>query len=171
MNVKRHKGKLAIGTLLLLFLVAVAVWSRFSSSSAIVLTFVCSTNHPQFGNIAIFELVNALNELVNSSGGHYKPANRRGLNAQKGDWGANVLDGHKFAAHSTNIIHVWSPTNGGPYRLVLYCLPASKSTPQFLGSARVRFVSFISPWVNPSFATQARWYGSIFAESPPFEIK
>jgi hypothetical protein len=93
------------------------------------------------------------------------------LNPEKGDWGANILDLHQFPAHSTNIIQVWSPTNGGPYKLVLYCLPASKNTPQFYGSARVRIASFISPWVNPSFVRQGRWYGTIFEESLSFEIK
>jgi hypothetical protein len=110
-----------------------------------------------------------LNEPVNSSGGFYKPASRVGMNPQTGDWGATIFSAHQFAAGSTNIIRLWIPTNGGPFKLVLRCLPASKTTQEYNAGIRVRFVSFISPLAKPSFATQARWYGSVFAESQSFE--
>jgi hypothetical protein len=155
----------------LIFIVIVVFWSSPTPPSAIRLTFLYSTNHPQFGKVGVFELANQLNETISSSGGHYKPAKRSGLNAEKGDWGAMILGVHQFAAATTNMLQVWSPTNGGQYKLVLQCLPASKSTPQFYGSARFRIASFLSPWVHPSFATQARWYGSLFAESQSFETK
>ena len=162
---------LATGAAILSVLLLLVLWPSPSPASAVRLTFLYTTNRPLVGKVGVFELVNQLNETISSSGGHYKPAKRSGLNAEKGDWGAMILGVHQFAAATTNILQVWSPTNGGQYKLVLQCLPASKSTPQFYGSARFRIASFLSPWVHPSLATQARWYGSLFAESQSFETK
>ena len=68
-----------------------------------------------------------------------------------------------------NTVQAWCPTNGGPYRFVLNCMPASKSTTNFTSSARVRIASSVSRWLHPSFTTQGRWYGMEFAVSQPFQ--
>lgn len=170
MNLRQHKAKTAIGGALLLLLVIAVVWTSPSSPRHFRLTFLYHTNRPPFGNVGVFELVNPLDETVSSSGGNYKPAKRSGLNAEIGDWGATIPGGHQFAAGTTNIFQVWMPTNGGPYKLVLQCMPASRTTPQFYRSARFRFFNFLSRWFRPSFALQARWYGSVYVESQSFEV-
>src|SRR6476620_10104654 len=137
MNLQQHKGKLTIVGVPLLFLIIVVLWPRPTAPSAICLTFLYPTNHPQFGKVEAFELVNQLNETVGARYGHYKPAKRSGLNAEPGDPGANILGAHQFAARTTNIVKVWSPAKGGPYKLVLRCVPA-KTTPQFYRSTRNR---------------------------------
>jgi hypothetical protein len=170
MILRRYKGKIAAGSAVFL-IVAVVLWSTYSSPSPLRLTYLYATNHPQSGVILVFELINELDEPVTSGGGHFHDANRAGLNPQKGDWGASIVEMKHFAARTTNIIQICCPhTNGQPWKLVLYCIPASKNAPQYHRSLRVRLVSFISPWVQPSFATQARWYGSFFIESQAFEI-
>jgi hypothetical protein len=157
-----------LGIVFIFFTIALLTPSS-TPASAVSVTFLHTTNHAQLGNVGVFQFVNHLKESVSCSGGHYKPALRAGLNGEVGDWGATILDSRQFPATTTNIIHLWIPTNGGPFRLVLQCVPASKATPAFYGSLRARFASFISPFVKPSFVTQAKWYGSIFPESQPFE--
>lgn len=169
MNLRRHKGRLAAGAVIIALLLVVMVWLSSPSQSGVRLTFLYATNHLQIGRRGMFELVNHLNESVSADYAHYKLAGRSGLNAQLGDRGATLGGRHTFAAGTTNTFLVWTPADGGPYKLVLQCLSASKDTSRFLGSARARLVSFISPWVKPSFTTKARWYGSVFAESQSFE--
>ena len=140
-----------------------------SPPAAVSLTFLQTTNDEHYGKTGLFQIVNHLNETVRCDQGFYKPASRPGLNSQMGDAGALVFGKHQFTANTTNVIEIWIPPNGGPYKLVLRCLPESKATAAFTKSIRVRFFSFISPYVKPSFATQSQWYGSIFAESQSFE--
>jgi hypothetical protein len=169
MRLHLWKGKAVV--LAVLFSAAfLALWFVPSASPPVHVAFLYGTNEPKSGKVGVFELVNNLNEPVTTGGGWYIPATRKDLNTQKGDWGAAIHGGlHTFTARTTNIVQVWIPTNGGPYRLVLQCLPTSKSTPQFYRSARFRVANFVSPWLHPSFVTQARWYGSVFAVSPPFD--
>ena len=169
MNLRQHTGWIATGVAVLLVFLVLVFWPRPSTLSAVRLTFLYTTNHPQVGKVGVFELVNRLNETVSSSGGWYKRASRSGLNAELGDWRAPLRGVHQFAAGTTNILQIWFPTNGGPYKLVLQCLPASKTTPQFYSSARWRVVHVLSRWVHPSFVTQARWYGCVFVESQSFD--
>jgi hypothetical protein len=169
MNLRQHKVWLATGVAILLVLLVLLLTSRGSSSSAVRLTFLYTTNNPQVGKVGVFELVNQLPETVVQSIGHYKPANRSGFNTEVGDLGARIFGAHQFAAGTTNILKVSLPTNRGPFKLVLMCFPASKATPQFNRSVRSRIAALVSPWVHPSFATQARWYGAVFTESQSFE--
>ncbi len=164
MMLRRHKGKLTASAAVFLTVVFV-LWSISSSPPPVRLTFLYPTNHPQQCIVGVFQLINELDESVRSSGGHFRPAKRDDLEPQIGDWGANLSGMKHFAARTTNVFEVWSPTNGGPYKLILYCAPASKTTPKFYRSACVRVASFHSQWVRPSLAIQGRWYGSIFAES------
>lgn len=165
MRLRKHSSKvLALAGVVVLLLTIAFLTLSSRPSSAVTLTFLYTTNHAQFGKAGVFRLVNHLNESLSSSAGHYKPASRSGLSDR-----GTTFRGGQFSAATTNIIQMWIPTNGGPYKLVLYCLPASKTTPAFYRSARVRIVTFLSPWVQPSFATQARWYGTVFAESQSFE--
>jgi len=170
MHWRKHKAKLGVGAgVCFLFLVTVLIAPVYSSSPAIGLTFLYTTNHPQIGKLGVFRVVNQCSETIINGGGHYKPATRSGLNAEVGDYGANSRGSDRFAAGTTNVVILWIPTNGGPYRLVFRFTPISKTTPAFYGSVRVRFFSFISPFVKPSFATQAQWYGATYVESQPFE--
>jgi hypothetical protein len=168
MTLRRHKGKLATGAVLLFFLAVVVLWPRPSPPSAIRLTFLYSTNHAEIGKVGVFQFVNQLTQTVSTSGGHYKPALRGGFNPEKGDWGA-TLGVQQFAPGTTNVLQLWVPTNGGPYKLVFQCLPTSKTTQNSFSIVQARIASLLSSLVHPSFATQARWYGSIFAESQSFE--
>jgi hypothetical protein len=170
MTLRNHKGKIAIG-LVLLALIVMIFGSGPARSREVRTRFLYTTNDSAVGRVAIFEVVNDLGETVQSGFGHYKPATRNGLSAEKGDWGAPLGNMQTFPAHSTNTVQVWSPTNGGPYKLVLYCVPVSKTTPQFQRSVRFRMANFISRLVHPSLATQARWYGALFVESQPFEVQ
>jgi hypothetical protein len=170
MHWRKHKGKLGVGAgVCVLFLVTVLMTPVYLSSPAVALTFLYTTNHPHAGRLGVFQVVNQCSETIINSGGHYKPATRSGFNVEEGDYGANSRGSDRFAAGTTNVVMLWIPTNGGPYRLVFRFTPVSKTTPAFYSSARVRFFSFISPFVKPSFATQARWYGAIYVESQSFE--
>lgn len=170
MHWRKHKAKLIAGAgVCFLFVLTFLLAPVYSSSPSIGLTFLYTTNHPQFGKQGVFQVVNRSSETISDGSGHYKPATRSGLNAEAGDYAANINASDRFAAGTTNVIIMWIPTNGGPYRLVYRFIPASKTTPAFYSSVRVRFVSFISPFVKPSFATQARWYGSTYVVSQPFE--
>ena len=164
MNLRQHKWKLAGGAVVALLLFVALVWSSSPSRSGVRLTFLYATNQPQIGKVGVFELVNQLNESVSTSGGHYKPAKRSGLNAEVGDWGARI--DQKFAAGTSNILHMWSPTNGGPYRLVLMCVPASKDTTQFYHSALFQISNRLLRWLPPP---AAGWFGRILVESSSFE--
>lgn len=168
MKWRQRKGKFAV-VALFIFVVVIALLSVRSQSRAVRLTFLYATNHAQIGRVGVFELVNCLNEPVSTSGGHYKPAKQIGMDPQKGAWGA-PLSPTLFNAGTTNTLEVWMPTNGGPYRLVLQCLPRSKGTPQFYRSARFRIINFIASRLRPDFVTQARCFGSTFVESQSFGV-
>jgi hypothetical protein len=153
---------------------ALVVWFFLSSPPALRLTFLYQTNSPQSRIVGVFKLVNELDESVSSGGGHFQDANRNGLSPQEGDWGAGWLGGTKqFAPRTTSILQIPLPPKmkAGPYKLVLHCSPASKSTQQYQRGARARIVSFLSPWLHPSFATQGRWYGEVYPVSQAFDIR
>lgn len=166
---RKHRLKVLALIAVVLLCSAISFLVTSPATSAISVTFLQVTNDAHFGKIGVFRLVNHLNEPVRCDNGFYKPASRIGFNTEVGDWGATVFGAHQFPANSTNNIKLWIPASGARYKLVLRCLPESKATPAFTGSFRMRFFSFISPYVKPSFVTQSRWYGSIFSESQAFE--
>ena len=171
MKLPSHKTRLTIGAALLLIF-GMAFWLRTAPPPRIQLAFLYATNHPQAGRIGVFGVVNRLNEKVTCGAGHFHPAKRKGLEPVIGDWGALPIGGTaSFPPESTNTIEVRTPTNGGPYQLVLYCLPASKQTLKYYSSPRARIASFFSTWVPQGFVTSGRWYGSMFIESQSFEVK
>jgi len=139
------------------------------SSPSVRVTFLYTTNSSDAGKVCVFEFVNQLNESVNSWGGNYKPAKRRGFNAEVGDPGAVILGSHQFAAGTTNILRVLSPTNRGPYKLVLQYMPLSETSLQFARSARFRIGKLLNSWVRPPPTTSARLFGTDFLESQSFE--
>jgi hypothetical protein len=155
------------------FLIALLIWAIFRPQppAPVRVTFLYSTNDVTGEHAAAFELVNDLNENVDCGFGHYQVATRSGIEPQRGDWGAPFSGTRNFVAHSTNIVTLWCPTNGGPYKLVLYCSPASKTTPQYSKSVRFRFYNMLVPWLQPSFTQHGRWCGAIYPESQPFEVK
>jgi hypothetical protein len=169
----KHKAG-ALAALLAVTLLAVILLALLfvsPASPSVRVAFLYGTNQPNHPGVGVFEIVNHLNEPVTIGGGWYIPAARKGLNAEKGDGVATIYGGlRSVSARTTNIVHVWIPTNGGPYRLVLFLHPDSKETPQFYRSVRVRVGSFVLPWLDPSFVTQARWFGAAFAVSPPFDV-
>lgn len=169
MNMKQHKAWVGTGIGILLVLLVFLLKPSPSPPSAVRLTFLYTTNNPEAGKVVVFEFVNQLNESVNSWGGHYKPAKRHGFDAQRGDRGAVILGVHQFAAGTTNILQFLSPTNGGPYKLVLRYIPVSKTTLQFTRSARFSIGNLVTRWVRLPFVTSARWFGTVFLESQSFE--
>src|SRR5215471_6453226 len=105
---------------------------------SVSVSFLYGTNQLNNPGVGVFEIVNRLNEPVTIGGGWYIPAARKGLNSEKGDRVATIYGSLRtVSARTTNIVQVWIPTNGGPYRLVLFVHPASKETPQFYRSVRV----------------------------------
>jgi hypothetical protein len=170
MNPQPNKRKLITGAVL--FVLTLLSWAIFRPQppAPVRVTFLYSTNDLP-GYAAAFELVNDLNERIQCGAGHYQVVTRAGIEPQKGDWGARLSGSPNLAAHSTNIVTLWCPTNGGPYKLVLYCLPASKTTPQFYNSVRFRFYNMLAPWLEPSFTRHGRWCGAIYPESQAFKVK
>jgi hypothetical protein len=167
-----HWGKCKAGALAALLAVPLlALLFVARASPSLRVAFLYGTN--QLNNLGggVFEIVNHLNEPVTIGGGWLIPATRKSLNVEKGDSSATIYGGLRtVSARTTNIVHVWIPTNGGPYRLVLFLHPASKETPQFYRSVRVRVANLVLPWLDPSFVTQARWYGAEFVVSQSFDI-
>ncbi|MCX6923359.1 MAG: hypothetical protein NT154_09150 [Verrucomicrobia bacterium] len=67
-------------------------------------------------------------------------------------------------------LQILSPTNGGPYKLVLRYMPVSKTTLQFTRSARFSIgYLVVNRWVHLPFVASARWFGTVFLESQSFE--
>ena len=172
MILRRHKGKL-MATAAVVSILVFGLWSINSSPTPVRLAFLYTTNNPRSGMMGVFQLVNELDETVSSGVGRFKPVTENGLRLRRGEWAGILsdLNGVKYVTRrTTNVFEVSLPTNGGPYKLILFCTPDSKMTPEYYRSARVRIARFLIPWVQPSAATQGQWYGSIFVESQSFEI-
>jgi hypothetical protein len=157
---------------------AFVLWLKLSAAGPLRLTLLYATNDAALGPSRVFELVNQMDETVTCSAGRYQQSPHDGFSPKKGDYGAEIIDygaqnllRKTFVAHTTSLFQVWSPTNGGPYRFVVLCLPASRMTAQYYASVRFRVANFVSRWVHSSFATSAQWSGVEFAASPPFEVK
>jgi hypothetical protein len=170
MLLQQRKSRLVMGGMLLLPVLLLWAIVGYQPQAPLRLTFLYSTNGVA-GKTAVFELVNDLDESVACPTGHYQVAARKDIEPQRGDWGAQIPQHANFAAHSTNIVELWSPTNSGPYKLVMYCLPASKQKPQFYKSVGFRARNMLSRWFQPSFVTAFRRSGFIFVVSQPFQQK
>ena len=168
---RAQKAKLlACAVAVILMLLGVAFMLGSTSKPAINLTYRYTTNHPGLGKMGVFQLVNHLNESVEIRGGFCKPAKRIGCNFEYGDWAPGIPGLREVAAGTTNIFQMMFPTNGGPYKLVVTCLPASKFPPEYHNRVRFRIVSFVSRWMGLSDATECRLHGVVFGESQSFEI-
>src|SRR6476660_934941 len=97
-------------------------------------------------------MVNNLNETVIVMGAWYVPAKRKDLSIAKDTLGASLIsdDVWTFVARSTNSAQVSIPTNGGPYRLVLQCMPDSRSPWRNPATLRHRIANVVYPWFHPS---------------------
>ena len=134
------------------------------------LTFLHGTNDSQIGRMGVFRLENNLNERVNTGGGFYQREHERGVESRLGDYGADLGGVQHVLPGVSNTFRVWMPTNGGPYRLVLYCVPDSKTTPQFLSSLRMRLLGFVSQHSPISQGFIGRWAGTQFTMSQYFQV-
>jgi hypothetical protein len=166
MRLSKHKGKLAIALGACVLVCAVVFWIS-PEPPPVRLTFVHTTNDLLHGRVGVFRIENRLPEKVTAGVGFYQRVADRGPEPRRGDWGAPVR--HSVAAQTTNSFTVWIPTNGGPYRLVLHWLPASKSTAQYYSSVRARAMNWLVGVLNPSSATHRRWTGWIYSVSDGFE--
>lgn len=178
MNWRRPRTFVALGILVVAGLSAAVFWTGDSKSSSISLTFLHSTNHPTIGTVGVFELVNSLQEPISIRIGFYKQSARLGVGLSEGEFAARPLTEQpvaSLAAQSTNRFEMWVPTKGGPYRAVLHCVPASKTTPAFYRSRVVRFAGgfwrWAKAWGSPRMWGEDIVYGTLLAESQPFEIK
>ena len=142
-----------------------------SSPPPVHVAFLHATNDPSNGRVGVIKLVNNLKEPVFVMGGWYVPAKQKDLSISKNTplaW----IDGeaYQFAARSTNIVQVHTPTNGGPYRLVCRCVPESKEPSRNQRTLRYRTLFFVSPWLHPSQMTVVRWCGEFFAASQSIDF-
>ena len=76
----------------------------------------------------------------------------------------------RFPAHSTNIVQVHIPTNGGPYRLVFQCVADSKDPQRMQSTLRYRILNSVYPWFHPSQKTVVRSMGGFFVVSQSIDV-
>ena len=156
---------------LLLAVPLVALWSLPSPTPPVRVSFQHTTNAPTNGRTGVIEIVNNLNEAVIVMGAWYVPANRKDLSIANDTPYASISeDVWTFAARSTNTAQVSIPTNKGPYRLVLQCMPDSRSPRRNQGNLRDRIVSMVYPWLHPSQRTVVRWYGGSIVASQSIDF-
>ena len=151
---------------LLLALPLAALWSLPSPPPMVRVTFQHTTNDPSNGRVGVIKVVNNLNEPVFVMGAWYVPAKRKDLSIAKDTPGALISDDvRQFTARSTNIAEVSIPTNGGPYKLVLQCIPDSRSPWRNQGTLRYRIADLVYPRFHPSQRTVVGWYGGSIVAS------
>ena len=157
---------------LLLALPLVALWSLPSPSPPVRVAFQHATNDPGNGRVGVIKIVNNLNETVIVMGAWYVPAKRKDLSIAKDTLCASLIsdDVWTFAARSTNSAQVSIPTNRGPYRLVLQCIPDSRSPWRNPGTLRHRIANVVYPWFHPSQRTVVRWYGGYIVASQSIDF-
>lgn len=89
-------------------------------------TFLSATNNGTL-RMGVFRFENDLNEPVTTEWGFYQRKSESGVEPQMGNYGVQMTDTLRdFPGGASNTFQIYIPTNGGPYRLVLSCLPNSK---------------------------------------------
>ena len=105
-------------------------------------------------------------------GGWYVPAKRNVLGVSKDTPIASIYgEMPKLIARSTNIVQVSMPTNGGPYKLALQCVPDRTAPWRIQGDLRYRIIWLVSPWLHPSRRTLVRWFGGFFVASQSIDVR
>jgi hypothetical protein len=162
------KRKKVLAVMSVAVVIAVTLFSLTPAQHPISLTFLYTTNAPSVGTVGVFRLENNLDEPIATSGGFYQRAGDRGAEPRIGDYGASLGGVRRFKP-GVGTFQAWIPTNGGPYRLVLYCVPDSKATRQHRNSLRMRMLGLVSRLpVSQRFI--GRWAGTQFTTSQRFEV-
>jgi hypothetical protein len=110
---------------------------------------------------------NDLNEPVRAEWGFYQRQGESGVEPQTGNYGVQTPDTLRgFPGRTSNTFQIPIPTNGGPYRLVLFCLPSSKMN---LSPSQMRWFAWKShlPLLG-NF--HRRMPGSLFIKSEYFGV-
>ena len=167
-----------IGALGLTVVCCVALWILTPPLQPPVrLTFLNATNDTQTGRSwGTFLLENNLSETLQGGAGIYERQSGSKWVHGIGDYGVELgLGPRRFAAGTTNLLSLWVPNKGGPYRLVLMCVPSSKTTQQYNASVRFRLLALLSrcrllPGLGLPGGAQARgrMYGTIYPTSQAF---
>ena len=119
-SANRKLGWIAI--IALLSLCGALLWSTWPSQPLRV-SFLHLTNDVHTELDGVFRLDNGSKETVSAIGFIHEKQTARGCVRHIGDFGAD-LGGAKLISPGTSAtFRVWVPTNGGPYRLVLDCVP------------------------------------------------
>jgi hypothetical protein len=143
------------------------------------LTFLNATNDAQTGwSWGTFLLENNSSETVLAGAGMYERQSGGKWVHGIGDYGVDLgLGPRRFTAGTTNLLSLWVPDKGGPYRLVLICVPSSKTTPQYYKSVRFRLAALFlgllqaggssESVLRPAYAA-GRMYGTLYPASQAF---
>jgi hypothetical protein len=154
----------------------VFMWFESRTIVPVRLTFLHATNDPGSGNVVgVFQLKNESKEDTEIAGGllHENKGGRWPIGR------STALQGPDCCPSRTSILlAIRMPTNGGPYRLAVRCIPVSKLTPKYYHSLRYRFGLFASRyrliprlWLGgQKNATYAEWrlHGITVVTSPAF---
>ena len=142
------------------------------------LTFLKATNDVQTGLCwGTFLLENNMSATVQADAGIYERQSGSKWVHGVGDYGVDLGLGPRwFAAGTTNLLSLWVPNKGGPYRLVLICVPNSRITQQYNKSVRVRLLALLSRCrLLPGLGllpggdrARGRIYGTVYPTSQAF---
>jgi hypothetical protein len=174
---KRRIVLIAVAGLVCLGLVAL-VWSLGGRARASLrLTFLYATNAPgpvvPNGTMGVFRVENDSQEVLQSGGGFFQVKGHRGFEGQEGEYGASILLSY-FPPGTTNIM-MWVPTNGGPWRLVMYFrLDLRRASPLRLKAAEVaQRASFRLPFLVDlgRLGVGGRYATTEFFQARPSDIK
>jgi hypothetical protein len=161
---KRRRGLLVVA--LIVFLCGGGIVLLSVARRPVRLSFICLTNDVQIGPAGVFRLENHSKEAVETIGVIYQKRTTGGWSHHLNDYGARLGDATRLLPGAGSTFRVSVPTNGGPYRLVLNCVPhrTSKSPPpdrQWI----VRLISWL-PRSQPLIDRFVR--GHHFPTSDPF---
>lgn len=146
---------------------ALVIWAllRPQSPSSIRLRFLHFTNGVAGNGLALFSLENQLNESMICTAGRYEVASQTNASRPK-NYGYSIeSDRREFPAHSTNLLILACPGNGGSYRLALSCLPTSSTN-----SVRLRCYRKLASWLPHLFSTYGRGSGCVYIRSEAFDL-
>lgn len=166
MKPRQHIGKLFTAVVLIVFL----TWFNWPSPTRVTVTHLSNVDHESWTSATI-EFTNHLDEAISIGGGHFIPAGRRDTDYQEGDYAVGIGGPMDLEAHGTYIADVPAPSEAGSYALVFQFTPVSTQTFEYHNNNRAKFYKFLVRWTKPSQATKARWFGSFFVASDPFEVE
>lgn len=163
------------------------LWFAIPRQPCIILTCLYTTNEVvtvllRPGDTYKTNMVMGVFRLENNSGetimalGFFQNERERGLEAQVGDYGAPTLRGSREAEvprgevpRGVSTFESPIPPHDGKYRLVLRCVPHSKSTLSFMRGLRFRLAAFVS-FLPKCQGLALRLSGSEFAFSQWIQV-